>query len=707
VTFSALLMAIGLVTIEDHKSTENTMSQLASLATGLEVKISKKFNKSYGTIQYKRIAHLIQPIYQPLHDSGELTQVTICNTLSGEHKSIPDDLGGNPCQRLQTQKEPTKQLQKAKVGWIDFESSKRIFYYSIPFRKNPYVLIISKTMPSSLKLWFGLILKDFILIWIILMSVVTLITSQIKNQFMERFKPQLARWFEEGSSKPSNDLLGKNLNQAELVVISNREPYIHNYSDLGQIEMIRPASGLVTALEPILRNLGGLWIAHGSGTADQATTDSEGKIRVPPSNPKYTLKRVLLSKEEEIGYYYGFANEGLWPLCHLAHNRPIFRLSDWEYYRKVNQRFTDAIPTQNLTQKSLILVQDYHFALVPQLIRKRLNASQDSSARVGIFWHIPWPNPETFGICPWGKDLLKGMLGADVIGFHTQFHCNNFLETCNRYLEARIDLEHFSVSMDNHETFVRAFPIGIEPTPVRFLLESEVQELKLRYGIHAEIVAVGVDRLDYTKGLIERIEGIERFLEKNPQYIGRFTFAQMGSPSRTHIPAYRLLVDQFEASVLRVNERFSRGKVKPIIFLHQHYDWEQIQYFYQIGDVCLVTSLHDGMNLVAKEYVWCQKAEKGALILSKFAGASRELTEAFIVNPYSTEELADSISAALSLCPKERKKRMLTMKEKIESHNAFHWAADLIRALQPKEDSFAVQLPMTDLEDKFPLIDAS
>jgi trehalose-6-phosphate synthase len=486
--------------------------------------------------------------------------------------------------------------------------------------------------------------------------------------------------------------LTQSISQKNLVVIANREPYIHQRKD-DRIEVIRPASGLVTALEPILRQCGGLWIAHGSGSADMEVVNERNEIAVPPENPTYTLKRVVLTKEEEEGYYYGFSNEGLWPLCHLAHTRPVFRLSDWQNYIHVNQKFADAIPDSALTPDSLFLLQDYHFALLPQFLKKRAGAN---GPKVSIFWHIPWPNPEAFGICPWNKELLKGMLGADVIGFHTQYHCNNFLEACNRYLEARIDYEHFSVTMENHETLIRAFPIGIDTAPVRTISDTEVNELKLKYGIHAQYVAVGVDRIDYTKGILERCEAVERLLERFPEYQGKFSLAQMGSPSRTHIPAYRMLYEQITETVKRINERFASGtgpnRYQPIYFIPEHHEWRDIQYFYQMGDVCMVTSLHDGMNLVAKEYVWCQKPERGSLILSKFTGASRELTESFIVNPYSIEEVADAIASALKLSPEEKAKRMTSMREKVHTHNAYKWASELIEALIKKQDEYATEI---------------
>ncbi len=491
----------------------------------------------------------------------------------------------------------------------------------------------------------------------------------------------------------------------KLTVIANREPYIHVRKG-DKIEIIRPASGLVTALEPILRQCGGLWIAHGSGSADRDVVDNNNEVDLPPAYPRYKLRRLWLTAEEENGYYYGFSNEGLWPLCHLAHNRPIFRLSDWDHYKRVNHKFSEAIPESSMGEDSLILIQDYHFAMLPREVRERAHGK--NFPKIAIFWHIPWPNPEAFGICPWNEELLRGMLGADLIAFHTQYHCNNFLEACNRYLEARIDYEHFTVTMENHVTQIRAVPIGIDTSQVRFLADAEKEQLKAKYGIKAKWVAVGVDRLDYTKGLIERVNGVERFLEKNSQYVGQFSLVQMGSPSRSQIPAYRFLTEQLEEAVQRVNDRFGEkgpgdSPYQPIVYLHSHHEWDEIQYFYQLGDVCMVTSLHDGMNLVAKEYVWCQRPDRGSLILSKFTGASRELTDAFIVNPYSTEELADSLAAALALSSEEKFRRMTSMREKVRARSAYHWASDLIQTLVKKDErSVVIQLPERDLSSKSP-----
>lgn len=533
----------------------------------------------------------------------------------------------------------------------------------IAFYQNLRAILTGRTAPGSRE--FG----DF--------------ANEIENLASKILTLPLGRGRKEAAVPPEEiwlTELRKSLGGNKVSVFANREPYIHRRKG-DQIEVLRPASGLVTALEPVVRQCNGLWIGHGSGDADREVTDSNGIIRVPPENPSYQLKRIWLSEEEENGYYYGFSNEGIWPLCHLAHNRPVFRLTDWRQYVSVNQRFCDEAPSSVFAGDSVILVQDYHFALLPRMLRQR-SLKSEARPKIGIFWHIPWPNPEAFGICPWSRELLNGMLGADVIGFHTQYHCNNFLETCDRYLEARIDWAAFTVTMDNHVTKVQAFPIGIDTAPVRRISESERTELKKKYGITADLIAVGVDRVDYTKGLLERVQSVERFLEKYPHYIGKFSLVQMGSPSRTHIPAYRLLGEQLEQEVTRINSRFSQpgNSYQPILFL-PHHEWKDIQYFYQLGDVCMVTSLHDGMNLVAKEYVWCQSSDRGALILSKFTGASGELTEALLVNPYSIEEMADAIAAALQLPIEERMRRMRSMREKVKNHNAFHWARDLIGTL--------------------------
>lgn len=465
-----------------------------------------------------------------------------------------------------------------------------------------------------------------------------------------------------------------------LFVVSNREPYMHEKRGK-KIESVVPASGLVTALEPILQACGGTWVAHGSGDADREVVDAKDQVRVPPEDPQYILKRVWLTKEEEEGYYYGFANEGIWPLCHIAHTRPIFRAEDWNYYEAVNWKFALAtLEELESSQDPWILVQDYHFALLPRMIKEKR-----PDARVALFWHIPWPNPESFGICPWQREILHGMLGADLIGFHVQFHCNNFLETVDRVLESRIDWENFTVERENHLTQVKPFPISIaSPAPASFAhpLNGGLKKTLLReLGIQGEYLGVGVDRVDYTKGLRERFLAIERFLEKYPPYQGRFTFVELGAPSRTHIKEYRDLMAQVEAEAERINWRFQTKEWKPIVFLKKHHSHKEIAPFYEAADLCLVTSLHDGMNLVAKEFIGAKGDDSGVLILSQFTGASRELKDALIVNPYDTEQMAEAIRTALEMDPEERRARMQRMREELKERNIYRWAGDLISSL--------------------------
>jgi len=473
------------------------------------------------------------------------------------------------------------------------------------------------------------------------------------------------------------------LGGSRLFVVSNREPYMHQHNGKS-IDVVVPPSGLVSALAPVLNACDGTWIAHGSGDADSEVVDAHDRLRVPPDDPRYTLRRLWLSKEEEEGYYYGFANEGLWPLCHIAHTRPLFQAQDWQHYQDVNRKFTAALLEEiEDTPNPVVLVQDYHFALLPRMIKEKR-----PDARVAIFWHIPWPNPEAFAICPWQRQLVDGLLGADLIGFHIQSHCNNFLQTVDRTLESRVDWEHFSVLRQSHRTMVRPFPISVDLTDdesiesdrhgVNYLERSALMH---NLGVEAEFMGIGVDRVDYTKGIPERFCAIERFLEKYPKYQGKFTFVQIGAPSRTHIKRYHDLLAEVEAEAERINWRFQTGKWKPIIFLKRQHNHQEIERYYSAADLCLVTSLHDGMNLVAKEFIAARRDERGVLILSQFTGAARELRDALLVNPYNIDQTAEAIRAALEMEPEEKQLRMHRMRRNVKEHNIYRWAGSLITEL--------------------------
>jgi len=463
-----------------------------------------------------------------------------------------------------------------------------------------------------------------------------------------------------------------------VVVVANREPYLHQRRPDGGVEVMRPSSGLVTALEPVMRACSGTWIAHGSGSADRDTVDRNDHVTVPPGEDSYTLRRVWLSEDEERGYYYGLANEGLWPLCHAAHARPTFRASDWREYRRVNERFADAVCQEVSGPDPIVLVQDYHFALVPALIRARL-----PRANVITFWHIPWPTAEQLGTCPFAKELLTGLLGSSVLGFHTQLHCNNFLESVDRFLEARIDREGQAVVVGGRESLVRSYPISIDwpnraaesAPPVEECRRSVLAELGLRPDA---LLGVGVDRLDYTKGIEERLLAVERLLERSPRLRGRFTFVQLAAPSRSLIERYRQLDQGVEALVARINGRFASGAWRPIALLRGNHAPEAVFRFLRAADVCYVSSLHDGMNLVAKEFVAARDDERGVLVLSRFTGAARELTEALIVNPYDLEEASAALATAVTMPAQEQEERMRAMRGHVAEFNVYRWAGRML-----------------------------
>ncbi|MEO8344575.1 MAG: trehalose-6-phosphate synthase [Betaproteobacteria bacterium] len=471
--------------------------------------------------------------------------------------------------------------------------------------------------------------------------------------------------------------LRSELHGNDVIVVSNREPYIHVRAT-GGIHIQRPASGLVTALEPVMRACSGTWIAHGSGSADRETVDRHDRVAVPPEKPAYSIRRIWLTSEEEKGYYAGFANEGLWPLCHIAHVRPTFRTSDWEYYKKVNARFADAVVAEAKTKDPVVLVQDYHFALLPRMIRNRL-----PGATILTFWHIPWPNPEAFAICPWRDELLDGMLGSSILGFHTQFHCNNFLDTVDRLLEARVDRESFKISFRGESTAVHRYPISIEWPPAPLASAKNVVEARRAVRERLKLPAdhrlgVGIDRLDYTKGIIERFNAVARLLELEPRWRGRFTFVQIAAPTRATIDDYRDYATRVKMLADEINARYPDAKHPPIILLAEHHEPDAVYEYHRAADLCFVSSLHDGMNLVAKEFVAARDDEQGVLILSQFAGASRELPEALIVNPYDADQCAAALQLALTMPKAEQRDRMRFMRGVVREFNVYRWAGRML-----------------------------
>ncbi len=479
------------------------------------------------------------------------------------------------------------------------------------------------------------------------------------------------------SPESLRQLLHDELPDAQVMIVSNREPYIHNRVD-GEIRLQIPASGLVSALEPVMRACRGVWIAHGGGSADRDTVDRDDRLMVPPNDPTYSLRRVWLSEEEQDGYYYGAANEGLWPLCHIAFIRPIFREQDWTTYKAVNQRFADIVVEEATCENPIVLVQDYHFALLPRMVRKRL-----PKATIVTFWHIPWPNAETFSICPWREEILDGLLGSSILGFHTQFHCNNFFDAADRFIESRIDRENSSIWLRCAETLVRPYPISIEWPPRALIGQPPAAQcranVRARFGLDEDVrIAVGVERFDYTKGILDRMRAVDDLLTQSPQWIGKFVLIQVAAPTRSKLETYAALQQEAEQLANRINTTYARDGWKPIHLVVRHHEPDEVFELFRAADVCVVSSLHDGMNLVAKEFVAARDDERGVLILSSFAGAAFELPEALIVNPYDTHGMAQAYDRALRMSPEEQAERMQVMVEQISARNVYRWAAQML-----------------------------
>jgi trehalose 6-phosphate synthase len=491
--------------------------------------------------------------------------------------------------------------------------------------------------------------------------------------------------------------LGDRLGKTQLIVVANREPYIHVKRRVEQprgwwgrmrrkpaatkeeITWMRPASGLVTALDPVMRAWGGTWVAHGSGDADRERSDKKGRLLVPPDQPAYTLRRVWLTPDEEEGYYYGLANGAIWPLCHIAYARPEFNESDWEAYSRVNRRFAEVVLEEIGPSPAIVFVQDYHFALLPRFIK---DARPD--VVVCQFWHIPWPNAEAFRVCPWGEQILHGLLGNDLLSFHIQFHCNNFLETVERTLESRVDYEHFAVVRGGHPTVVKPFAISIDPAlwagPAKpSERQAEARAIRQTLNLGNQRIVFGVDRLDYTKGIPDRLRAFERMLTRHPEWRERVVFLQIGAPSRDQLTTYQALGREVDEVVAQVNRTHGTPDWQPVVYLREHRGPADIAALYRAADVCVVSSLHDGMNLVAKEFIASRTDFQGVLVLSRFTGAARDLHEAVLVNPFAVDEFADALHEALAMPLEQQTRRMRALYNRVANRTVYDWAAGILR----------------------------
>jgi alpha,alpha-trehalose-phosphate synthase [UDP-forming] len=477
-----------------------------------------------------------------------------------------------------------------------------------------------------------------------------------------------------------HQLVEEKLSDYLFIVVSNREPYIHTFSGR-EIQCQVPASGLTVALDPVMQCCGGTWIAHGGGNADADVVDKKNKVMVPPQAPQYALRRVWLSKEEEDGYYYSFSNQALWPLCHIAYTAPFFEESAWNTYKKVNQLFADNVLDEVGDREAFVFVQDYHLALLPRMIK-----DGNPSIKVAQFWHIPWPNPEAFRVCPWQEEILDGLLGNDLLGFHILYHCHNFLDTVDKTIEAKSDRERYEVTRGAKKTVVRSFPISVDFEAISNESQSEkvaaeMERLKSELGIGDELLGLGLDRFDYTKGIPNRLRAIDQFFVKYPEWKGKMVFVQAGVPSRVHIPAYKRVNDEIESLVEEVNWKHAARYWKPVIFIDEHLSQLSLMALRRMAHFAIVSALHDGMNLVAKEFIASRFDEDGVLILSPFTGAARELTDAVQVNPYAIDHFADAIVKAVEMPKEERQRRMRKMREVVSENNIYKWAADIISEL--------------------------
>ena len=477
-----------------------------------------------------------------------------------------------------------------------------------------------------------------------------------------------------------SDWVRTQLDGYRFIVVSNREPFQHRRV-AGGIECIQPASGMASALDPVMRACGGIWIAHGSGDADRLVVDHRDHVRVPPESCEYTLRRVWLPKREEEGHYAGLSNQALWPLCHMSFTRPVFDAEHWAMYRRVNERFAQTVLQEAGGDPTFVFIQDYHFALLPRLLREAR-----SNLVIAQFWHIPWPNRDVFSSCPWQNEILEGMLGNDLLGFHLQHHCRNFIDAVVGSLEARVDAGGSEIGYNGHCTCVRPFPIGIDFDQHSELAESDEVAMHMRHwreelSLSGKLLGIGIDRLDYTKGIPERLRYLDRLLERNPAYRGKLVFVQVAVPSRSALPAYRQIENEVDSLVAHINLRWGTPAWRPVVFLKRHYRQAELIALHRLADFCVVASLHDGMNLVAKEFVASRGDEDGVLILSKFAGAAYELKEALQINPFSMEEGAEAFRAALEMPREERRRRMERMRQSVEQNNVYQWAGRFLSEL--------------------------
>ena len=479
------------------------------------------------------------------------------------------------------------------------------------------------------------------------------------------------------------DLVRDKFSAYTFVVASNRQPYIHKFVRR-KIECTRGPGGVITALDPIMREIGGLWVCCGSGDADRMAS-KDSKINVPANDPSYELKYIWLTKEENLGYYYGYSNQALWPLSHLVFVKPFFCNEHWDIYKQVNKKFARSIYEEIKGKKAIVFVQDYHLALVSKYLKEI-----DPKIITLNFWHIPWPSYDVFRILPQRQELLEGLLSYDLLGFHIRYFCNSFFDAVANEMEAKVNRENRSVVYKGRTSLVKSYPISVDFEGIGKASKAEdIQTLsnsiKEEFGLEGYKIIIGLDRIDYTKGIIERIYAIDKLLDTHPEFKEKIIFVQIGEISRIHIHKYRQLNEQVNNLVEEVNFKHFQNYWKPIIFVRRHLDFKEVLALYKLADICVVSSLHDGMNLVAKEFISAKTDEQGMLILSRFTGASKEMKEALLMNPYHIEEFSDAIFNALTMSESERKKRMRRLRQIIHRNDIWRWIGGIVSEIPQEE----------------------
>lgn len=476
----------------------------------------------------------------------------------------------------------------------------------------------------------------------------------------------------------------ESLGPERLIVVSNREPYVHKRSGL-RFSMETPAGGLSAALDDILKTTQGVWIAWGSGNADRDTVDGDSRLRVPPDDPRYTLRRVWLAPQVVDNYYHGYANQVLWPLCHITLDRVTYRRNYWEYYVRANRAFADTV-LEELTGRDIVWVHDFHLCLVPAMLRER-----SAGLTIAHFWHIPWPNWSVFRVCPQARELLAALLANDLIGFQIPLFVRNFMDCVSECLDATIDYHRRSITYRGHTTRLEAFPISVNYDKFNALAASAhaaktMDAVRRKYRLQDLLVGVGVDRLEYTKALIKRLQALEFFFERYSSFRRKFTFIQIAVPTRMREPylSYGLTVKEM---IERINKRFGQGSWMPIIYLTEKIDHKDLAAYYRLSDLAIISSVYDGMNLVAKEYVSSQVDEEGVLILSELAGAADELEGSLLVNPYDIEAFAERIKQALAMDFGEKKARMTSLRRQVCEHDIRRWVADVLGYIVKLQDT--------------------